>query len=127
MILGAVGSVGARGRLIEPVQRVMREIALGAAALAAQQAHGFELRKQIVARSVDMQHPVHDAPGGVLPRRHQRGGLGGEGGVVGEPDRGDPGCEQRLVGDALHRSPVHEHARPEAAERFPVIRGGHQH
>ena len=67
------------------VQRVVREVALRAAGLLAQQAHRFELVQQVAGGLVDVQHAVHVRP--LVPSaQHQRRELGHVGVVVGDAD-----------------------------------------
>jgi hypothetical protein len=57
---GAARVVDAGADLADGVQRVVREVALRAAGLLADQAHGFELVEQVAAAHVDVRQPVHE-------------------------------------------------------------------
>ena len=98
--------VAAFRRLKNAVQRVMREIALRAAAFLADEPHRLELVEQIGRALVDMQHAVDDLARRALPRRHQRLVLRLVREIVGDADAGNAGRQQRLVGDAVDASPL---------------------
>ena len=70
VIVGAMRIVGAPGRLENTVQRIMRQITLGAAGLAAHEPHSLELAQEIVRRFVDVQHAVDGLAARALSRRH---------------------------------------------------------
>ena len=57
----AAGVVDARGDLADGVERVVREVALGAAGFLADQAHGFQLVEQVGRAGVDVLQAVHRA------------------------------------------------------------------
>ncbi len=101
VIVGAVRVVAAFRRLQDPVQRVMREIALRAARFLADEPHRLELVEKIGRALVDMQHAVDGLARRTLPRQHQRLVLGAMREIIGDADAGNARREQRLVGDAL--------------------------
>ncbi len=126
-IIRAVVGVQSVGRLINPVQRVMGKIALGAAGDLADQPHRIELFQQIIRALVDMQHAVDDLARRALQRQHQGLMFRRMGEIIGHAHRIDTGKQQRLIRHAFHARTIDEHARGIAAQRLAVIGGGHQH
>lgn len=126
-IIGAMCGVGALGRLMERVERIMGEIALRAARGFADEPHRFQFREKIGRGLADMRHAVDGLAGRALPGGHQQTVFGRMSEVIGDADGVDAGSEQRLVGDARNRCSVNEHARPIGAQRLAIIGGGHQH
>ncbi len=115
------------GRLIDRVQRIVGQIALRAADLAAHQADRLQLVDQVLRRPADVQHPVDVLAGGVLLGKHERAVILLQRIVVGHADGVDAGPEPRLVGDALDPVAVTEDARRIAPERLAVFPGCHEH
>jgi hypothetical protein len=58
MFVAAAGVVDPGADLMDRVQRVVRQVALRAAGLLAQDAHCFQLVQQIAGRFVDVQHAI---------------------------------------------------------------------
>ena len=79
----------------------MGEIALGAAAVPADEPHRLELGEQVGGRLVDMQHAIDRRARRALARGHQRGMCRVEREVVGDADGVDAGRQQRLIGHAF--------------------------
>jgi hypothetical protein len=119
---GAARVVDAGADLADGVQRVVREVALRAAGLLANQAHGFELVEQVAAAHVDVRQPVDEPATGVLHGSHQTGVFRLERVVVGEGDRVDAGLKCAFVGHAEHPPAIDKHGGVVAAQRFTVVR-----
>jgi hypothetical protein len=126
MIIGAVRGIGRLRRLEAGIERIVVEIALRAAAAAAQQPHRLELVEQVGRACVDRQHARHRAAA-ASARFQQRRVVGIPGKIIAHTDRGDAGGEPRVVGDAFDRMPVDEHPRRIAAQRPAIIGGRHEH
>jgi hypothetical protein len=88
-VVGAVTIVRQLCRLIDAIERIVREVTLSASRRLAYQAHSLELEEQILRGLVDVQHPVDGLPGCALPRRHDRNVLLPESEIVGDPHAGD--------------------------------------
>ncbi|MCY1226415.1 hypothetical protein D9M72_386440 [compost metagenome] len=126
-VLGAAARVvDARRHLGDGVERVVRQVALGAAGFLADQPHGLELVEQVARTRVDVREPVHALAAGVLHGGHERRVLGLERVVVGEGDGVDAGLEGGLVGHAGDAAAVDEHGGRVAAQRFTVVGAGHE-
>jgi hypothetical protein len=123
-VLGAVRGVGLPRRLEDRVEGVVSEIALGAAAVLAQEPDRHELVEQVGARLIEMQHAVDGLAAGPLARQHQNLVLGGTSEIVGEPDRGDAGGQRRRIGGRFDRLSVDEDTRLVAAQRLAIFGDG---
>jgi len=126
-VVRCIRIVGATGRLINAVQRIVREIALRAARRLADEAHGFEFGEKIGGVLADMNHAIDGLARCRLRRRHQLSMRLDMREVVGDADARDARREQRLVGDAVDLPSFDEDARAICPQRFPIIGGVHQH
>jgi hypothetical protein len=124
VVLGAVRGIGSPRRLEERVEGIVREIALGAAAMFAQEADRLELVEQVGARLADMHHAIDGLAARPLARQHQDPVLGGKSEIIGEPDRGDAGGKRRRVDHRFDRLSVDEDARLVATQRLAIFGGG---
>jgi hypothetical protein len=122
----AAGVVDARGHLPDRVERVVGEVALGAAGFLAHDAHGLELVQQVAGAGVDVGEAVHAPAARVLHCRHERRQLAAVREVVGERDGIDAGLQRARIRHALDGLPVDEHARAIAPQRLAVIGARHQ-
>ena len=103
----ARGVVDPRHGLPDAIERVMRQIALGAAGFLAQRAHRFQLVQQVAGRLVDVQHPADHA---VAPRLRGQGDgrdLRAPREIIGVGQGIDARPQGRLVRDALDLAAVH--------------------
>ena len=112
---------------MQRIQRVMRQIALRAAGFTANQAHRFKLRQQIIAAVIHMQHAIDEPPAAFLRGRHQPGIFGAMREIIGYTNGIDAWRQQGLIRDTRHLTAIHENARLQRPERFPIISGSHQH
>ncbi len=126
VLLGAAGVVDAGRDLADRVERVVREVALGAAGLLADQAHRLQLVEQVAGAGVDVGQPVHPLAAGVLHRRHQRRKPLLQRVVVGQGNGIDAGRQRRLVGHAVDLAAVDEYIRAISPQRFAKLRARHQ-
>ena len=115
------------GRLVDGVEAVLRQVALGTARVLADEAHRLELAQLVVGRAVDVEEAVDRRARALLDRRHRIPVVLRAREVVGQPDGGDAWREARLVGDGFDRRAVEPDPRRRAPERLPVILGGHEH
>ena len=123
---GAARVVDTGGHLADGVERVMRQVALGAAGFLTDQPHRFELVQQVAAAGVDVRQAVDALAAGLLHGGHDRGVFFLQRVVVGQRNRIDAGAEAALVGHAVNLPAVKEDARPVAAQRFAEVVAGHQ-
>ena len=102
-VLGAAsGVVNAGADLANRVQRVVRQVALGAAGFLADQAHRLQLVEQVAAAGVDVGQTVDQFAAGVLHRGHDGRVARLQCVVVGQRNGIDTGCKAWLVGYAGH-------------------------
>ena len=127
LVVRALVGVDARRRHDQGAEGVVHEIALGAAGLLAEDAHGLELVEEVGAAGVGVQHAVDGLAARRLHRQHDGRELAAQCHVVGDADRVDAGHQLRRVGDALDRLPVDPDPRLVAAQRLPVLPCVHQH
>ncbi len=126
-VLGAVLGVDRGGALQDAGHGVAGQVTLGAAGVAADQAHGLELLQQLVAAMRHMQHAVVILAAVARGHAHQHGGVLAQGEVVTQADGIDAGQQRRLVGHAVHRAAIDIDLRLQAAQGFAVVGGSHQH
>ena len=119
--------IGALRGLVRRVQRVMREVALGATGFPAEQAHRVGLGQQVIRAAIHMQHAVGDTAGALLRRHHALLVFRPQGEVIGDAQRVEAGRQERLIGHALHLLAIDEDARRKGAERVALGFGGDQH
>ena len=119
--------VHAPGRLVDRVEAVLGEIALGAAGALAGEAYRFELVELVGGRAVDVEEAVDLGARALFDRHHRMPVTRVARQIVGDPERGHARREARLVGDRRHRVAVHIDTRRQAPQRLAVILGGHEH
>ena len=126
VLLAAAGVVDAGRHLRQGVQRVVRQVALGAAGFLAEQAHGFELVQEVAGRFVEVQHAVHAPAARCLHGGHQRslGLIACE--VVTDGKCVDARSQRRGIGYAVDALAVDVHHGPVAAQRFAVVVAAHE-
>ena len=119
--------IDAPRRLVDRVEPVLSQIALGAAGVLADEAHRLQLVELVGGRAVDVEEAVDLGAGALLDRRHRMPVALVAREIVGEPERSHARPEARLVGDGGHLIAIDIDARREAPQRFPVFFAGHQH
>src|SRR5262245_48271082 len=86
--------------IAQAVERIVREVALGAAGLLAEHPHGFELVQEVASAIVHMEHAAHHAVAPGLIGQGDGLQFRPQGVVVGERERIDAGAQGRVVRDA---------------------------
>ena len=123
----AAGALGdAPGRFPQPVERVVGQVALGAAAILAGEAHRLELVEQVLPAAIDREEAV-DRIAGNSGRDHDLRGFGQERKIVGQPHRVDAGLQPGLIRHRGHQIAADINARGKAAQRFTIGFGGLEH
>ena len=110
----------------DAVERVVRQVALGATRFLAQHPHRLQLVQQVSGRFVHMEHAADHAVAARLGRQGDGFQLGPQRVVVRECERIDARLKGGLVGNAGNFAAIDIDRGPIAAQRFPVGLARHQ-
>ena len=111
--------------LIDGIERIVGQVALCATTLAADQSHRLQLREQVLAMPIDVQHAVHGLTRGRLLGQHQAAVLRFLSKLIGHTDRSHSRLQPRVIRDRLDTVPVDIHRGAVLAQTFFVIGRAH--
>jgi hypothetical protein len=122
----AAAVVDARRDLVNGIERILRQVAHGAAGFLADPAHGLKLVQQVTGACIDVQETIHGLAAAVLHCGHQGGEFRTQGKIVSHSHRVQTGLERSFVGHRFHQAPVQIDHRMVLTQGVAVFPGGHQ-
>ena len=123
----AAGALGdPPSRFPQAIEGVVREIALGAAAILAGETHRFQLVEQVFPAAVDREEAVRRRAGQACGHHHF-GVVWNIREVIGEAHGVDPGLQTGLIGHRGNQIAADVDARADLAQRLAILLGGHHH
>ena len=128
LVQGAAGFlVDPPGRLVDGVEAVLGQIALGAAGVLTDETHRLQLVELVGGRAIDVEEAVDLGAGALLHRRHDVPVALVSRKIVHQSQRCDSGPEAGLVCDRGDLIAIDIDPGREPPERLPVLLAGHQH